>query len=173
MSFAIPTIITERLILRAPNAEDFEPLAEFYGSERSVYEDGPYSRKAAWREFCTSVATWHFFGFGVFTIEERKSGAWVGEVGINFPDDYPEHEIGWTLSASFEGKGYAFEAASAAREWAFSTQKLPTLVSYIDPENARSIRLAERLGASRDDAAARPENDLCLVYRHPKPEGGE
>ena len=170
MSFTIPTIVTERLILRAPTLADFEPLAAFYASDRSVYEDGPYTRKAAWREFCTSVAAWHFFGFGTFTIEARKTGDWVGEVGLNFPDDYPEHEIGWTLGAGFEGKGYAYEAASAARDWAYTDAKLPGLVSYIDPANDRSIRLAERLGAVRDDAAPRPEDDPCLVYRHPAPE---
>ena len=173
MSFVIPTVVTERLILRAPRIEDFDPLAEFYGSDRSVYEDGPYSRKDAWREFCTSVAAWHFFGFGAFTVEERKTGAWVGEVGLNFPDDFPEHEIGWTLGAGFEGKGYAHEAALAARTWAYREKDLPPLVSYIDPENARSIALADRLGARRDDDAPTPEDDPCLVYRHPKPEAGE
>lgn len=170
MSFTIPTIITDRLILRAPNTQDFEPLAAFYASDRSVYEDGPYTRKAAWREFCTSVAGWHFFGFGTFTVEERKTGAWVGEVGVNFPDDYPEHEIGWTLGADFEGKGYAFEAATAARDWAYSDAKLSGLVSYIDPANDRSIRLAEHLGAVLDPAAQCPQDDPCLVYRHPAPE---
>jgi RimJ/RimL family protein N-acetyltransferase len=82
------------------------------------------------------------------------------------PPEYPERELGWVILEGFEGKGYAFEAAKLARAYAFETLKFETLVSYIDPDNARSIRLAEKLGAVRDDKAARPEGDGCLVYRH-------
>ena len=64
-----------------------------------------------------------------------------------------------------EGKGYAFEAAIAMRDWAFQERKLKTLVSYIDPDNSRSIRLAERLGATIDEHA-RPQHPDDLVYRH-------
>jgi RimJ/RimL family protein N-acetyltransferase len=72
--------------------------------------------------------------------------------------------------AASEGKGVAYEAALAARAYAYKTVKLATLVSYISPRNARSIRLAERLGARLDPDAAYPEDDPCLVYRHPGPE---
>ncbi len=53
----------------------------------------------------------------------------------------------------------------ALRDWAFQDRKLKTLVSYIDPDNARSIRLAERLGATIDDHARKQDPD-DLVYRH-------
>ncbi len=66
-----------------------------------------------------------------------------------------------------EGKGYAFEAANAVLDWAFLTREMPTLVSYIAPQNARSIALAERLGATRDTEAKAP-NEGDLVYRHPR-----
>ena len=58
-------------------------------------------------------------------------------------------------------------AAAALRAHVTERMKLPSLVSYIDRENAASIRLAERLGARLDPDAARPEGDDCLVYRHP------
>ena len=86
-----------------------------------------------------------------------------------FPADWPETEIGWIMFEGGEGKGYAFEAAEAARTHVFETLGWDTAVSYIDPHNARSIALAERLGAVRDDSAERPHPD-DLVYRHPKPE---
>ena len=69
------------------------------------------------------------------------------------------------LAASFA----LTSAAEAARTHVFETLGWDTAVSYIDPQNARSIALAERLGAVRDDSAARPHPD-DLVYRHPKPE---
>jgi RimJ/RimL family protein N-acetyltransferase len=98
-------------------------------------------------------------------VEDRATGAYCGDVGLLHPAHYPEIELGWTLVAEAEGRGIACEAAVAARDWAFGTLGLTTLVSYIGPENARSIRLAERLGAVRDDTAARPEPE-DLVYRH-------
>jgi hypothetical protein len=63
---------------------------------------------------------------------------------------WSEPELGWQLQIEAEGKGYAFEAAIAMRDWAFQVRKLKTLVSYIGPDNARSIRLADRLGATLD-----------------------
>ena len=67
-----------------------------------------------------------------------------------------------------EGKGYAFEAAQAARAHAFDVLGWETAVSYIDPGNARSIELAERLGAVRDPEAA-PFHEGDLVFRHSAP----
>jgi RimJ/RimL family protein N-acetyltransferase len=88
-----------------------------------------------------------------------------------YPASWPEKEIGWSLwSAEAEGKGIAFEAAQAARGFAYDVLEWDTAVSYIASDNARSIALAERLGARRDDAAAHPGNTPCHVYRHPAPD---
>ena len=75
--------------------------------------------------------------------------------------------MGWLTPPEGEGKGYAFEAANAVLDWAFLTRGMPTLVSYINPLNARSIALAERLGAAHD-ASAKAAHDGDLVYRHPR-----
>lgn len=165
-----PVIETGRLILRGPRVEDFEPFAAFFASPRSIHEDGPLSRREAWREFASSTAGWTLRGYGTWSIEERTSGTWLGEVGIYHPDYYPEAEIGWTLAEAAEGRGIAEEAARAARDWAWEARGLTRLVSYIAPANTRSIRLAGRLGARRDPEAAHPADDPCLVYRHPDPE---
>ncbi len=167
---AVPTLRTTRLTLRAPRLEDFEPYAAFFASDRATHEGGPYGRREAWREFAASTACWALRGYGVWSIEDTATGDWLGETGLFHPDYYPEPEIGWTLTADAEGQGYAQEAARAARNWAYDAAGLETLVSYIAPANARSIRLAERLGAWRDDAARQPVDDPCLVYRHPGPE---
>lgn len=166
----VPVLRTGRLTLRAPRLADFDAYAAFFASERSVHEDGPYDRREAWREFATSTACWSLRGYGVFSIEDTASGAYLGEAGLYHPDYFPEPEIGWTLVAEAEGRGIAHEAAEAARAWAYRTRGLATLVSYIGRRNARSIRLAERLGARLDADAPHPEGDPCLVYRHPGPE---
>ena len=165
-----PTLTTERLILRAQRVEDFEPFAAMLATDRSQYMGGPLSRRDSWLWFAADSGAWNLMNTGGWTIERREDGALVGQIGCNQPDFCPEVELGWMLYDGFGGKGYALEAASAARDWAFGQRGLPTLVSYISPENAASIALAERMGAIRDDAAARPE-PADLVYRHPHPQG--
>jgi RimJ/RimL family protein N-acetyltransferase len=165
----IPVLDTERLVLRAPALADFEAYAAFFASPRSGYEDGPLTRGPAWKEFASAAGQWLLKGYGAWSLEERATGTYAGEVGIFHPAHYPEPELGWTLMAPFEGRGFAFEAARAARAWAYGSRGLTTLVSYIAPGNARSTRLAERLGAVLDPAAPMPELDPCAVYRHPGP----
>jgi RimJ/RimL family protein N-acetyltransferase len=165
----IPLLETARLRLRAPQIGDFEHYAAFLGSERAIHERGPMDRRAAWREFCASLACWPLRGFGAWSVTDRERGTYLGEVGLFQPVEYPEPEIGWLVVPEAEGKGIAHEAALAVRVWAYGTLGLPTLVSYIAPANARSIGLARRLGAVLDPAA--PGIDPGdLVFRHPGPE---
>lgn len=165
---AIPTLTTPRLTLRAPRLEDFGAYADFFASGRAVLERGRRDRVGAWKEFATVVGQWALHGHGGFSIEDRASGAYLGEAGIFRDHGYPEPEIGWMVVPEAEGKGIAHEAALTVRRWAYDTLGLTTLVSYISPGNTRSIRLAERMGAVPDPAAARPDPD-DLVYRHPGP----
>ena len=162
-----PRLETERLVLRAHRIEDFERLAELYEQPRSKFIGGPLPRAQVWTNFAADIGHWVLLGFGVWAVELRESGTYVGQVGLTHPDNYPEGELGWLLWEEFEGKGYAFEAAMRAREFAFSTLDWKALVSYIDPDNLKSIRLAERMGAALDRKAKTPNNDPTLVYRHP------
>jgi RimJ/RimL family protein N-acetyltransferase len=164
----IPVLTTERLVLRAPTAADFPAYAAFYASDRSIYEDGPLTRPAAWKEFATSAGAWVLQGFGALSIADRATGRYLGETGIYHPAHFPEPELGWMLVAEAEGRGFAREAALALRAWAYAARGFTTLVSYIDARNARSIRLAERLGARLDPDADAGEPGV-VVYRHPAP----
>ncbi|WP_347310904.1 GNAT family N-acetyltransferase [Defluviimonas sp. SAOS-178_SWC] len=167
-----PVLSTERLILRAPRKGDFEPWAAMATSERARYIGGPLDRKLAWRALGHLTGHWVHRGFGMFIFSAKNDpDTPLGMAGPWFPEGWPEHEIGWTVWApEAEGKGYAFEAAAATRDHAFRDLGWTTAVSYIDPDNVRSIALAERLGARRDDDAAHPGDEPCLVYRHPAPE---
>lgn len=165
---------TERLILRAPLMQDFEVWANFAASERAQYIGGPYTYAKAWRAFGHMVGHWPLRGFGLFVITVKGSDAAIGAAGPWYPMDWPEKEIGWTIwSPEYEGKGIAHEAALATRTHAYTTLGWSQAVSYIDEPNARSIALAERLGAQRDDDAETidVEKDAkVLVYRHPRAE---
>ena len=166
-----PVIETERLVLRAPAAGDFEPWAAFATSERARHVGGPLTRALAWRAMGHLTGHWVHRGFGMFIFCRKTDGRALGMAGPWFPEGWPEREIGWSVwDAEAEGKGLAHEAARAARDHAFAVLGWETAVSYIDPANDRSIALARRLGAVADPDAVGPGDDPVLVFRHPKTE---
>ena len=162
---AIPRLTTQRLILRPMRSDDWPAYCRLMRSDRARYMGGPFTEAVAWGMFCADHAQWSLFGAGALMIDDAASGQCLGQVGINQGPLFPEAELGWLLYPEAEGHGLAFEAALALRDWARDMRKLDTLVSYIDPENRRSVRLAERLGAQPDPQAARPDPE-DLVYRH-------
>ncbi|MEM9754382.1 MAG: GNAT family N-acetyltransferase [Pseudomonadota bacterium] len=164
----IPTLKTERLVLRPHVMEDFPQYRDMMGSDHARYMGGPFEPRAAWDVFCQDVAGWHLFGHGALAVD-LADGTPIGQVGVSAGPLFPEREIGWTAYPGHEGRGYMTEAARALREWAFANLSHDRLVSYIDPRNARSIALAERLGAVPDEAAPRQDPD-DLVFVHPQPE---
>lgn len=147
---SIPALSTDRLILRAPRRDDFEPWAEFFASPRSVHEGGPLDRVEAYRRWAADVALWVLAGYGPFALEDRATGAFLGEVGIYQPEGYPGPELGWFVLPGAEGKGLAQEAARAVLGWVTASFDWPFVTSIIDPANARSIALALRLGGVID-----------------------
>lgn len=161
----IPTLRTERLVLRAPVVADFPAYRALMMSDRAKYMGGPYEEVTAWGLFCHDQACWEFFGHGALMIEVAATGECVGQVGINHGPLFPEKELGWLLYEGFEGFGYATEAAAALKAWAFGEAKLPTLVSYFDPENHRSMAVSRRLGGVPDPEAERQDPE-DVVYRY-------
>ncbi|WP_322891306.1 MULTISPECIES: GNAT family N-acetyltransferase [unclassified Yoonia] len=161
----IPTLTTARLRLRAMTFDDWSAYCALMTSERAHHVGGPFSVSTSWGMFCADHAQWDMFGCGALMVDDRVTGLCAGQVAINAGLLFPEHEIGWMVYPDQEGRGIAFEAATALRDWAASVRGLKTLVSYVDPANVRSRRLAERMGATLDDTASRPDPD-DLVYRH-------
>lgn len=170
MTFSIPTLQTERLILRALSADDFDAFADFYASDRSRFVGGPLSREQSWRTMATEVGHWSLRGYGRWAVYEKGSDALVGVVGLWCPRDWPEPEIGWDLMNGHEGKGYATEAAEAARAYAFAKLGWQSAISLVAAGNDASAAVARRLGAVPDGTFTHPQFGAMQVYRHPKPE---
>lgn len=166
-----PVLQTERLTLRAPVIEDYPVFEAFVCSERSHFILSQAGTPAfSWRALASITGMWALRGFGSFVFCDKTTGSPLGLAGPWYPMNWPEREIGWSVwTAAAEGKGYAAEAASAARRHAYKTLSWKTAVSYINRDNARSIALAKRLGCTIDPSAAAPGED-DLVYRHPSPE---
>ena len=163
-----PTLTTLRLTLRM---DDSGYRAAFYASDRAVHEGGPFSREAAWRIFASEVGQWPLFGYGPFSVDDRETGDYLGEVGIYQPEGYPEPELGWFVTEATEGRGIAAEAARAVMHWARQSFGWDHIDNYIGPANSRSIALAECLDAVPDPDAATPDSGDDLVCRHPTPGG--
>lgn len=161
----IPTLETDRLLLRAQTMDDWQAYASLMMSEDAAQMGGPHTLEDAWGLFCHDLAQWPLLGTGALMIEARDSGECLGQTGISYGPLFPEHELGWFLFPGAKGKGYAFEAAGALRDWGFGARGLTTIVSHIDPDNHRSRKLAERLGAELMTDPDRPGPEV-LVYRH-------
>ncbi len=164
----LPQLGTDRLTLRAPRIDDFQAYAEIACGPRGVFLDGPLSRRDAWLDFAQLVATWVLRGHGLWTVTLTESKEVLGFAFVGFESGDHEHELGFLFREIAEGHGYAAEAATAVRGYAFDVLGMKTLVSTIDPDNARSARLAARLGGVRDAMAEAAHDNQILVYRYAK-----
>lgn len=165
-----PTLETERLVLRAMKSEDFEPFAAFYASDAARFVGGPEDRVATWRRMATYAGSWTLRGYGKFVVEDKQTGRPAGMAGPWYPEDWPEPELSWTFLPEFQGRGYATEAAARSLAFAYDELGWTTAISAIAPGNARSVRLAERLGAHREGAAQVGSFGALEIYRHLPPD---
>ena len=149
-TFEIPTLVTERLRLRAFRAGDLDAYAAMQANPevmRYLLTGQTATRTEVWRTMATFLGQWALRGHGMWAVEQIDGGQFVGSVGVFEPLDWPEPEIAYSLDQPFWHQGFATEAASAARDWLFGHFPLPRAASFIRPENQASIRVAERLGA--------------------------
>lgn len=165
---AAPTLETPRLVLRGWRPEDFEPYAAMLAdgeTARFITAQGrALSRAEAWNETAWAMGHWQMLGYGMFVVEERSSGAFLGRVGPLRPPAWPAFEIAWALAPAARGRGYASEAARAAIDWSFATFPLDRIVSTIDPRNTASRKVAERVGERLTGETFTPFRDPCDVW---------
>lgn len=143
-----PVLFTERLVLRRPVAKDFDAWAAFNADpETMTHLGGPVARSVAWRGLCAMSGAWDIAGFAMFSVIERATGKWVGRMGPWQPEGWPGTEVGWGVAREFAGKGYAYEGAVAAMDYAVDVLRWETVIHTIAPDNDRSWKLAKRLGS--------------------------
>ncbi|MEO8461439.1 MAG: GNAT family N-acetyltransferase [Dokdonella sp.] len=168
----IPVIETERLRLTALDERHFEAYAAMLAdadSTRFVGDGQPLDRMNAWRSMAMLLGHWALRGYGMWAVELRDSGEFIGRVGLLNPEGWPEIELGWMLTPEHRHQGYATEATRAVLEFAFDTLQLPRLISLIRMENSKSERLARRLGA-RQGTTIDFLGKTTLVYTYYPPD---
>jgi RimJ/RimL family protein N-acetyltransferase len=152
---------TERLLLRAPVADDAEALAPMYADPEVMrYLGGgrTLTREETGRSVNRMIEAWKEDGFGLLTVVRKEDGAVIGRVGLIVWDpetwqttranaDGPtELEVGYTIGRPHWGQGYATEAAAAARDYALEHLGARRLIALIIHGNEPSENVARKLG---------------------------
>jgi RimJ/RimL family protein N-acetyltransferase len=139
---------TERLQFRPLEMTDVDELVALHEDPLAVRFLGSHDR--AWMERLIRMVDeeWAERGHGRIAIVERESGRFLGRTGLKYWQQFDETEVSWLLHADARGKGYATEAGAAALRWGFERFEPPYLTAMIQPDNAASLRVAERLGMS-------------------------
>jgi RimJ/RimL family protein N-acetyltransferase len=162
-------IRTERLLLRQFRHEDWPAMHEHY----SDLEATRYTFRRAltegesWRAMASAVGHWAIRGYGPYAIELLETNAVVGIAGLWYPNDWPEPEIKWALLRRHWGRGYAAEAVRAIQREAPNYLGETPPISFINGENAASIKLALAVGATLERTTEFRGSEWH-VYRHPR-----
>jgi RimJ/RimL family protein N-acetyltransferase len=142
-------IETPRTFLREILGNDFDFLLRMMSdAEVMRYYPRPYTERDV-RDFINRMRLrYREDGCGLWLVLDRESGEPLGRVGllrqnVNGADEF---EVGYMIHRPFWRRGFATEAATAVRDWAFSERRLPRVVSLIRPENLPSQGVATKLG---------------------------
>ena len=158
---------TERLILREYVQEDFADLKDVISDEETMkYYPKPYDDAGVQKWLDWSFSNYEKHGFGLFAIELRETGEFVGDAGITLQPIDGEWlpEVGYHVNKKHWQRGIASEAARVARDWAFQNKDFPALYSYMTVENIPSQATAKSLGMTKIKEYFDGEENLA-VYR--------
>ena len=152
-----PRIETDRLVLRQWRKEDFRPYHAILSQPEVHKHFGPTPMNAeeAWRRLTSFVGGWHFLGFGMWAVEEKRTGKLLGLVGLFNawrdlePEFGEEPEMGWIFATETHGQGLASEACKAVIDWSEANLEPTPVWAIVAPANEPSLRLAAKLGFER------------------------
>jgi RimJ/RimL family protein N-acetyltransferase len=161
---------TDRLKLRMWRESDLDDYAELSADPAVMQFLGGkvFSRAETWRSMAFFIGHWEIRGYGHWAVEEKSTGRMIGRIGFLNPEGWPGFEIGWTLARHAWGKGYATEGGRRALAYAFNELDQRHVISLIHPQNTPSMKVAERLGETREGNARLNEIDV-LVYGIDRP----
>jgi len=146
----LTVIETDRLVLRRLSTDDAEFINELLNQPsflRYIGDKEVRSNADAVRYIQTGpLASYERFGFGLYLVELKESGASIGICGLLKRDSLPDVDVGFAFLPSYWSQGYAFESASAVMTYGREVLGLRRIVAITSPDNDPSIRLLERIG---------------------------
>ncbi|MEX5713608.1 GNAT family N-acetyltransferase [Parafrankia sp. FMc6] len=161
----IPSVLTPRLKLRSWHLTDVEPyLAMARHPDMSLYTSSPSRIGSVWGMTAFQIGHWALNRFGMWIIEERTTGEFLGRAGLYEEYGWPDIEVAWTVRRDRWGQGIATEAGAAALEFAFTEVDRERVISIIHPENKGSIRVAEKLGLSLAEGPVDRDGEPRNIY---------
>ena len=176
---------TDRLRLRPPTPFDANALYDLFADSevmRGLNREPVSAPEEARALVEGGIDGWNADGLGPFVVETAGADPLVvGQAGLMIFDTrgwtpstraragrHAQPELGWALLRAHWGHGYATEAAAAIRDWAYVRGSVDRLVSLISPENVRSRRVAERLGAvATETVVPLHSRRKTVVWEHP------
>jgi RimJ/RimL family protein N-acetyltransferase len=139
-------LVTERLRLRPLGAGDVDDLVALHAEPEVERFMGPLGREQAIARLELAEREWNEREHGLMAILDREDGRFIGRAGLKYWPHFDEIEVGWVLHPDSWGNGYATEAGSACLSWGFRDFAVDYITAMIQPENARSLAVASRLG---------------------------
>jgi RimJ/RimL family protein N-acetyltransferase len=161
----MPSIETERLLLRMVRQEDLDDLAALFADAdvmRFVGDGQIAGREVAERALDSIIKHWQTHGFGRWTVVDKRTHKFLGFGGLRSLFGTPE--VVYHLAKQHWGRGFATEVGRAALRFGFEERGDESIVAIIKPGNSASIRVMEKLGLQFEKHARYYEIDV-VQYR--------
>jgi [ribosomal protein S5]-alanine N-acetyltransferase len=139
---------TKRLLLRPMRESDLDALHRIFTDVyvMAAFHHPPFTREQMRHWLQRNLDHQKEFGYGLFSVILKETGELIGDCGLEVMSDMGAAELGFDFHSAVWNQGYATEAATAVREYAFDVLKLPQLISLIRVGNLASKRVAEKVG---------------------------
>ncbi|MEX0284414.1 MAG: GNAT family N-acetyltransferase [Paracoccaceae bacterium] len=172
-STQIPTLETNRLLLRGHELSDFPDSAAMWADPVVVKHISgvPTPPELAWARFLRYAGHWQHLGFGYWVVTSKADGTFLGEVGFadyhrdTTPSLKGKPEAGWVLATAAHGQGYATEAVAAILAWADDNLECSHTCAMFDPTHAASIHVARKLGFGGDVMGRYGDHEALFLER--------
>lgn len=146
LTISIPTLTTERLVLRAPDLADLPALEGFFTSEESHFVGGPLTENEVHRAFLSTVGHWSAYGYGLWHVADAKTNAFMGWIGLLLTAGRSEPGFAGAVLPAYQRTGVASEAGRAALTHYVENTAHKTPATFIEPANHRSLAAAQKHG---------------------------
>jgi RimJ/RimL family protein N-acetyltransferase len=165
----IPSIETQRLLLRAPAEIDTPVYRDFFADEAaSAFYGGPMSAERAWRVLAQDLGHWLLRGYGRWSVVVKDTGVMIGGCGLWWPQTSPRSELTWWIVPAARRHGYAFEASRAAIAFGYDVLRWDLVETHMNDHNVGARQLAKKLGGQIIAREQFPDGVWRNIYGLPK-----